>query len=147
MKNNENSNKKNIHVDIELGNIPQLILTDPVLLGDAVECIYDNAIKFSPPDSTIEIKTKTFETTTLKTCLSILILDQGPGIPAEQQQQMFEWFWQGEDSLTRCTGGMGIGLPLALRAIEILGGSLNYAQYPLGGSIFTITIPLKTSLP
>lgn len=147
MKNSESSTKRHIRILIDIGNIQDLIITDPVLLGDAIECILDNAIKFSQPDSDVEITAEILEMVTSETRLSISILDRGPGIPAEKQQHMFEWFWQGEDSLTRCSSGMGIGLPLALRAIEILSGSLNYAQYPLGGSIFTITIPLRTSLP
>lgn len=138
----ESSNKKHIQINVNNVNIPESIYTDPVLLGDTLECFIDNAIKFSPPDSEVEITAKVMEKINSDRSLSISILDRGPGIPAEQQSHIFEWFWQGESSLTRSHNGLGIGLPLALRAIEILGGTLNYAQYPLGGSIFTINVPV-----
>ncbi|MBN1604851.1 MAG: response regulator [Chitinispirillaceae bacterium] len=138
----ESSNKKHIQINVKNVNVPESIYTDPVLLGDTLESFIDNAIKFSPPDSEVEITAKLMEKINSDKSLSISILDRGPGIPAEQQSQMFEWFWQSENSLTRSYNGLGIGLPLALRAIEILGGTLNYAQYPLGGSIFTINVPV-----
>lgn len=141
----ESSEKKHIRIDVDNVNVPESIYTDPVLLGDTLECLIDNAIKFSPPDSEVEITAKVIEKINSDKSLSISILDRGPGIPAEQQPRIFEWFWQGENSLTRSCNGLGIGLPLALRAIEILGGTLNYTQYPHGGSVFSINVPVKTS--
>jgi signal transduction histidine kinase len=118
------------------------ITTDEQLLRNSLECIIDNAIKFSPIESTVFIKSSlTFSND--QHFLTISIKDSGPGISDTKLKTMFEWFTQGDERLSRDYQGIGIGMPLSLRAIEILKGSLNYKRNEEGGSCFTLIVPIK----
>jgi PAS domain S-box-containing protein len=130
-----------INVVVKCNNVNDEVLIDPTLLGDSLECIIGNALKFSPPESivTVTAQRTVFES---NPHLVFTITDHGPGIPEEKQQNMFEWFTQGEQPLTRKYGGLGIGLPLALRAVELLGGTLTYSPNVPNGSVFTIDLPV-----
>jgi signal transduction histidine kinase len=72
---------------------------------------------------------------------SIQIRDTGPGIPAEIREQIFEPFFT-----TKARGG-GLGLPIARRTAELHGGSLTLECPPEGGTIVTMTLPIRPTMP
>jgi len=72
---------------------------------------------------------------------SIQIRDTGPGIPGEIREQIFEPFFT-----TKARGG-GLGLPIARRTAELHGGSLTLECPPDGGTIVTMTVPIRPTLP
>jgi signal transduction histidine kinase len=74
--------------------------------------------------------------------LSISIIDQGIGISEQVKKSLFENFTQGEDHMTRHYRGLGIGLYLVKRAVELLGGKIDVASTEGEGSCFTFTVPL-----
>ncbi len=118
-----------------------LIATDEQLLRNSLESIVDNAIKFSPINSTVNIRSSLLYSNG-QHILKITIKDNGPGIPDTKLKNMFEWFTQGDERLSRNYRGVGIGLPLSLRAIEILRGTLDYSRNECGGSCFTLKVPV-----
>jgi signal transduction histidine kinase len=69
------------------------------------------------------------------------VRDSGPGITPELQERVFEPFFT-----TKARGG-GLGLPVARRTAELHGGTLTLACPPEGGTIFTLTIPVRASQP
>jgi signal transduction histidine kinase len=73
-------------------------------------------------------------------CLTVV--DQGPGVPAEQLPRLFTPFFRGDNSRARVSGGVGLGLPLCLGVARAHGGDLNAALAPGGGLAFTLTLPL-----
>ncbi|HTA17350.1 MAG TPA: HAMP domain-containing sensor histidine kinase [bacterium] len=73
-------------------------------------------------------------------CLTVV--DQGPGIPAEQLPRLFTPFFRGDNSRARVSGGVGLGLQLCLGVARAHGGDLNAALAPGGGLAFTLTLPL-----
>ena len=73
-------------------------------------------------------------------CLTVV--DQGPGVPLDQLQRLFTPFSRGDNSRTRATGGVGLGLPLCLGVARAHGGDLFAAFAPGGGLAFTLTLPL-----
>ena len=73
-------------------------------------------------------------------CLTVV--DQGPGVPLDQLQRLFTPFYRGDNSRTRATGGVGLGLPLCLGVARAHGGDLFAAFAPGGGLAFTLTLPL-----
>jgi CheY-like chemotaxis protein len=75
--------------------------------------------------------------------LLVRVRDTGTGIPAERLPRLFESFTQGEDYLTRRTGGLGLGLAMARRLAERLGGSLGAESRPGEGSVFFFSLPLR----
>lgn len=71
----------------------------------------------------------------------ITVLDGGPGIPADQQAQVFEPFYRVENSRSRESGGTGLGLTIARNIIEQHGGSITLANRPEGGLALTLMLP------
>jgi signal transduction histidine kinase len=72
---------------------------------------------------------------------TIQVHDSGPGIPANMREQVFEPFFT-----TKSRGG-GLGLPVARRTAELHGGSLTLECPPRGGTVATLTLPLRSALP
>ena len=75
----------------------------------------------------------------------IAVEDDGPGIPDEALEQVFEPFLRLEGSRNRATGGVGLGLTIARQAVEEHGGTLTLANRPAGGLSATIRIPVATA--
>jgi PAS domain S-box-containing protein len=122
-------------------NVPE-IETDPELLTTAVDCLLDNAVKYAPENSEILIR---YALNTDMTPIRIVftIEDDGPGIENNEKQLLFEWFKQGEDPLTRHYNGLGLGLPLARRALSLLGGTirLETTKPEIGGCKVIVELP------
>ncbi len=79
--------------------------------------------------------------------LRISVTDTGPGIEPARQATIFQPFVQSDNSLTRQHGGMGLGLTVALRTAEFLGGSISLESEPGKGSSFRIEIPVGCGGP
>jgi two-component system OmpR family sensor kinase len=73
--------------------------------------------------------------------LEIVVDDDGPGIPEEERDRIFEPFYRLDRSRDRATGGFGLGLSIARKAVRLHGGSLRVERSPLGGARFVITLP------
>jgi two-component system OmpR family sensor kinase len=73
--------------------------------------------------------------------LRITVEDDGPGIPEDERERIFEPFYRLDRSRDRSTGGFGLGLSIASKAVALHGGMLSVDASPLGGARFTITLP------
>jgi signal transduction histidine kinase len=109
---------------------------DPGAIQQAVVNLLDNAIKFSPADSEVEVRLTQKENLWL-----ITVIDQGPGIPATEHQRIFEKFHRLGSELRRETQGTGIGLSLVKAVAEAHGGEASVWNGSSQGSVFTLTIP------
>ncbi|MFM7349707.1 MAG: ATP-binding protein [Erythrobacter sp.] len=111
-----------------------LIPTDPVLLRHALINLIDNALKFSPALTQVEVVLERNATHAL-----CRVLDRGPGLPAEHAT-LFERFerLEGSDRV----GGSGLGLWIAKNLVEALGGTIHASNREGGGAAFTIALPL-----
>lgn len=89
------------------------------LLRRAIENIIRNAIRHAPEGSPIEI-----EMTASSTGAFISVRDQGTGVPEEQLEAIFKPFYRVDDSRTETTGGVGLGLAIAERAIHVHHGNV-----------------------
>jgi signal transduction histidine kinase len=78
--------------------------------------------------------------------LLISVADTGPGIPAEQMQQIFESFYQVDASISRRYGGAGLGLAISKYFVEMHGGHIQVQSEPGVGSCFRFALPLADSL-
>jgi signal transduction histidine kinase len=90
--------------------------------------LLDNAFKFSPPGGTVELSISS----DAQGNTSLGVSDQGPGIPPELREKVFERFFQGSQGNTREYEGLGVGLPLARAVIQQVGGSLRILDAPSG---------------
>jgi CheY-like chemotaxis protein len=99
--------------------------------------LLNNAAKFSPPESTIE-----FTIQRKGPWVAVSVKDQGIGIAPEHQDLIFELFSQVDATLTRSQGGLGIGLSLVRRLVELHGGEIEVSSKGRNlGSEFTVRLP------
>ena len=127
------------HLQVLLqGTNPCLLYIEPRLLARAIENILRNAIKYSPEAGQIRFGISQSSTATL-----LSICDQGPGIPAESLQQIFEPFYRVSDSRNSQTGGTGLGLAIAAQVVRQHGGQISASLPAQGGLCISIQLPHK----
>lgn len=73
--------------------------------------------------------------------VEFVIEDDGPGIPPDQRSRVFEPFYRLDQSRDRNTGGFGLGLAIAQKAVQLHGGAIEVSDSPMGGAKFSFTIP------
>lgn len=113
------------------------VCADREMLYRALEHIIANACKFSRPYGNIQVRIECIETN-----CRVTVTDQGIGIPAEKQAQIFEPFYQVDLTRTRRYNGLGIGLRLVRAIIERHRGEIQVSSQMGRGSTFALTIPL-----
>ena len=96
--------------------------------------LLDNAIKFSPDSSGIELLLRKRPGSVLFT-----ITDHGSGIPSEAQTHIFDKFYQGDTSHT--VQGNGLGLTIAKKIIELHKGNIQIKKSDISGTIFEVMLP------
>ena len=99
---------------------PLTVAGDWELLRRAVENVVRNAIRFAPPDSEVEISS-----TTSGSVVTIQVRDYGPGVPEEELSRIFDPFYRVQADRSRASGGAGLGLSIARRAVELHKGRLQ----------------------
>jgi signal transduction histidine kinase len=110
---------------------------DAARIEQIVTNLIDNALKYTPNGGTIDIDTRVEEQ-----LVKLSIRDTGIGIPADLLPRVFDVFVQGEISLDRTKGGLGVGLALVRQLVELHGGTIKATSDGKGqGSTFEITFP------
>jgi PAS domain S-box-containing protein len=115
------------------GTFP-LLQIDPKLLRQIVGNLVSNALKYSPPGSTIRIDLVSRERDIL-----LRVADEGIGIPAASQSHMFEAFHRAENALN--IPGTGLGLAIVKQAAELHGGSVSFVSEEGRGTTFEVVLP------
>ncbi|MDX1389149.1 MAG: ATP-binding protein, partial [Acidobacteriota bacterium] len=118
-------------------------------LSRAVADLVDNALKFSPEGSAIEVRVMPAKIRCGEAHLpgvAFSVLDRGPGVPEEDVERIFAPFEQGGDTLTGKPRGFGIGLWEASSIARGHGGRLRYVPREGGGSEFRLVVP-RIGLP
>lgn len=119
-------------------SIPALepIMLDYDKIWEAVYNIVDNAIKYTPEGGFVKLGLDLDGG-----AVHVAVEDNGPGIPDEEKDHIFERFYRLDDSRARDTGGTGLGLAIAKEAVQLHGGNIEVKNSENGGSIFVITLP------
>lgn len=136
--NNINAAKKGSRIELADLDAGVELLIDADKVKQVVDNLLSNAIKFSPPNSVISVNTETSDA-----YYSILVRDQGPGIPENERHKLFKDFSQTSVKPTAGEKSTGLGLAICKRIMESHGGSIGAESAPTGGSIFKITFPLS----
>jgi two-component system CheB/CheR fusion protein len=123
------------------GRVP--VEGDSVRLEQVVANLLGNSIKFTEPGGHIDLVLE------IEGDAAVLrVRDDGIGIPAEQTSAVFDLFFQADRSLDRDQGGLGLGLTLARRLVELHGGTLDArSPGPQQGSEFVLRLPVSSGLP
>lgn len=99
-----------------------------------VQNLIQNAIRHTPTDGTVLVEARRHESG-----IELVVEDSGEGIPPESIERIFDPFWRGDGA--RASDGSGLGLALAKRIVEALGGSIAVYSAPDRGSRFEILLP------
>ena len=136
----EQVENRRLEINIREG-IP-LLQGDCVLLGQVVLNLVDNALKYSPADSSIEIQASSTNEE-----LTVSVADHGIGIPATDMEKIFDKFYRvqhGESSIP----GTGLGLSICKSIVEAHGGKIWASNRSEGGAVISFSLPLtKTADP
>ena len=109
------------------------VLADPARLRQALEHLLENAVKYAPPETRVELAW-----TLVEGVVHVAVTDEGPGIPPEWREQIFEPYARRQTQTAR---GSGIGLYAARRLAESMGGRLWCEPAPAGGARFVLALP------
>ena len=104
--------------------------------AEALYNVLDNALKYTPPGGTV-----TLSVTAYHMFCCIQVSDTGPGIPEEEQAQIFSRFYRG--AAVREQEGLGLGLYLTRRILTSEGGYIRVSSQPGKGSTFSLYLPLE----
>lgn len=123
-----------LKVDIP-DNLP-LVRVDVDRIVEVLVHLLDNAIKYSPPDSPIQITAELRDGDIVTS-----VADHGPGIDDAEQQMIFEKFYRGRDQ-RMLIQGTGMGLAIAKAIVELHGGTIGVTSQLGRGSLFYFTLPV-----
>ncbi len=119
------------------GAVDRPVHGDPELLGTALRNLIENAIRYSPEKTKVGIGMAVKDDT-----VRISVKDQGPGIPEDEQDRIFERFYRVDPARSRQTGGTGLGLSIVKHIVGQHGGEVTLWSRPGSGSTFTISLPV-----
>jgi two-component system sensor histidine kinase CpxA len=131
--------KKDISLHPEIGEVE--IAGNPELLRRAYENIIRNSIRYSPESCQVDVKLEKRADT-----VALSVRDYGPGVPPESLPSIFDPFYRVEKDRGRTSGGVGLGLAIARRAVELHRGTMRAVNRDPGLEV-EIVLPLTAIAP
>ncbi len=95
-----------------------------------------NAVHHTPAGTSVEVECRGLED-----AIEVTVRDHGPGVAAAELERIFEPFYRVEEARDRASGGVGLGLAIAARAVRAHGGTISAANHPEGGLVVTVLLP------
>ncbi|WP_407293023.1 response regulator [Stutzerimonas zhaodongensis] len=134
--------EKALQFNVELAaDLPPSLYTDRQRLEQILKNLLSNAFKFTEKGS-VELRV-----TRHGEQLAFAVRDSGIGIPADQQEVIFEAFRQADGTTNRRYGGTGLGLSISRELAQLLGGTIEVTSEPGAGSLFTLIVPENYRAP
>ena len=131
---------KNISLTQEIDPaIPEFVMGDPSRVGQILNNLISNAVKFTNEGHVILKVGKKDES-----CLYFFVEDSGIGMKEEEQQKIFEAFTQAGLNTNRKYGGTGLGLTITEKLVMLQNGNISVVSEPGKGTVFTVHLPLET---
>jgi len=131
-----------LYVDV---NMPSGLRGDPSRLRQILNNLMSNAIKFTQHGE-VMVRANRVEDTAGDVLVRFEVIDTGIGIPSEMQGRLFQPFVQADSSTSRRFGGTGLGLVIAARLVDQMGGEIGFESAPGKGSNFHFTARLEKGL-
>jgi signal transduction histidine kinase len=139
----EAADARRIRISVSIDPEPLMIWGDLLRIQQVIGNLMSNAIKFTPDGGRVDVSLRRRNGTA-----ELVVTDTGDGIEPEFAPYLFEPFRQGETGSTRRYGGLGLGLALVRRLVELHGGSVaGGGAGPDGGARFTVLLPLREVSP
>lgn len=139
VESSEGQFKEGQEVVLELSDEPRTLMTDPKLLRHVLINLISNAAKYSSPGMPVTIRSAG-----TKDYCSITILDQGIGIPEEDQPHLFDRFFRARN--VENVKGTGLGLNIVNHYVSLMGGRIEFTSKLGEGSSFTVHLPQDNSV-
>lgn len=131
-----NRKRKEHTIKVTSSNDFILAHIDVNLIVQVIVNLVDNAIKYTPEGSTIEIHTEQKEKWVI-----VSVKDNGPGIPDSQKTHVFDMFYSGANRVADSKRSLGLGLSLCKSIVTAHGGTIQVTDNEPSGSVFTFTLP------
>ena len=128
--------KKGVRYEVEFPEENCIIKGNATMLEQLFSNLIDNALKFSPADTTVTVIIKRE-----KNHVKVHVKDEGPGIAKEHQKKIFDRFYRVDSSRTQ-TKGYGLGLPIVKAIVELHKGAITVHSAPGKGSVFSVSLSL-----
>jgi two-component system, OmpR family, sensor histidine kinase KdpD len=130
------------HVHVDIPGDLALLFIDGVLIEQALCNILENAARYTPANSRIEISARI-----IGKQVEIRIADDGPGLPAGSEPRVFEKFYRGAVNTADGRRGVGLGLAICQAVATVHGGSIDARNRPAGGAEFVLRLPCEQTAP
>jgi len=115
---------------------------DPILLLRAIENVVRNAIRYTPENGVVEVDVEKVERNGSSLAV-VRVADSGPGVPPDELISILQPFYRIDKSRQRTTGGFGVGLAIADRAVKLHSGEIRASNRPEGGLVVEMTFPFS----
>jgi two-component system sensor histidine kinase KdpD len=116
-----------------------LVALDPALIEQVLVNLLENATKYTPPGSPIELSVHSSDDE-----VTVEVADRGPGVAPENAERVFDKFYRVREGEG---GGVGLGLTICRGIVSAHGGRIWVEQRPGGGALFRFTLPLERGAP
>ncbi len=127
-------------VRLDFGSMEETpIRGDPVLLGRLVGILLDNALRYNRTNGEVILSVRPEQG-----MARLEVHDSGIGIPLAERERIFDRFYRGEQARKKRADGSGLGLAIAVWIVRRHGGSIDVLESDLGGTKFTVSLPLFT---
>jgi two-component system sensor histidine kinase SenX3 len=135
---------KRIRLVTEYGDpaVPMQVYGDPNLLTTAIRNLVENAVNYSDHDTQVSVTVQPDGD-----LVSVIVTDQGAGIPAGEIDRIFERFYRVDAARSRRTGGTGLGLAIVKHVCSNHGGEVTVWSEEGQGSTFTMRLPAAPPVP
>jgi two-component system sensor histidine kinase BaeS len=121
-------NEQHMQLNIHVPNYPVIFNADEKRIKQLISNLVINILRYAHGADTVNVCL-----TNSKLAMGLVIEDNGPGVPDEQLEQIFDHLFRGEQSRNRKTGGSGLGLNICTQIVKAHGGTINASRSTLGG--------------
>ena len=138
-------NEKGLKLMVNISrNVPDYVIGDELRLGQVLNNLFSNAIKFTAQGQ-IAIELTANKLGGGETELFFMVMDSGIGISDEEKDKLFKSFSQVDGSITRRYGGTGLGLAITKQLVTLMGGTISMDSEKGKGSTFSFTVKVHES--
>lgn len=131
---------RDINLRVRVPEMPTVVLINPPLIEQAIINLVDNAVKYSPDGSEVEVMI--VETPAE---VQVIVRDYGLGVEREHLSRLFERFFRVDKARSRDLGGTGLGLAIVKHVMQLHGGRVSVESELGRGSTFTLHIPKSSA--